>query len=84
MSNSLFIKTEQDRIPACIAFVTEQIDNLKRELYSLDYTEDVNGKLEYSPNYYGQEKQEINQELKQWEIMMDLLKCSVPFHKLTY
>lgn len=72
------IKTEADRLPAAADFARRQIEEIDRELHELDYSEDVNGNLVYTPGFYGTEKSELNHSRRQWEILLQILSAEGP------
>ena len=78
------VKTEADRIPAAVAYVKRQIEELDRNIAGCDYVEDVNGRLVFMPGSYPEEKQEYEHEKRQWEIMLNLLTDDPPFTMLDW
>ena len=75
---TIVIKNETDRIPAAIEYCRKKIEEIDISIAECDYTEDVNGKLIYSPGSYTYEKCQHENEKRQWEIMLDILTDKTP------
>ncbi len=72
------IRTEEDRKREMLNFINRQIDELKRNIWGCDYIEDVNGQLQYLPGSYIDEKREYEHNLRQWEILKEMLTSDMP------
>lgn len=81
---ALQINTEADRLPAAITYTRGRIEALTADIAGCDYTEDVNGRLEYAPGSYAEEKRDLERERRTWEIMLDILTRETPTHVLDW
>ena len=80
----IHVTTEEERIPKCIEYIKIVIEDLNREIAECDYIENVNGKKEYFPNAYSDEKAQLCTERYKWQKMYDLLTREAPFSILPW
>lgn len=73
------VKNESERIPTAIEFTKKQIYELKRQISECDYDEDIDGNRVYAPGGYTEERAEFEDQLRQWEVMLQLLTDRTPF-----
>ena len=78
------VKDEAERAREAIKFCEKKLEELDRNISECDYTEDINGKLVYTPNSYPEERREYQHEKRQWEIMLNLLTYDPPFTLLDW
>ena len=78
------VKTEADRIPEAVKYAKMMIEEIERGISSMNYTEDVNGNLEYNPRYYSEEKCELENKKEEWKTMLYLLTAEAPFSKIAW
>ena len=72
----IYIKTNADRIPEAVRFIDKKLEEIGQYLHGLDYSEDVNGNLIYTPGFYSEERQPYEDEKTHLEIIRRILTCS--------
>ena len=75
---NILIDTEEKRLPAAVAFVQKQMEELDREIRSCDYYEDPHGELVYAPGSYVEEKRQLQSERDRWQTMLNILTIKTP------
>ena len=75
----IHIQSESERIPTAIRYAEKQIEELNQQLSSLNYIELPNGELVVDKFAYSEEKRQIMPQIRQWEIMLSILKSETPF-----
>ena len=78
------VKSEDQRIPATIKYVTQAIEELDREIKGCDYEEEPDGNMVYSPDCYSYEKRMLEAEKRKMEIIQSLLTSQIPFSAMDW
>ena len=72
------IMAESDRIPEAVRCIDKRIESIEMDLNSLDYSEDINGDLIYTPGGYSEERRMFEYELNHLQTIRKILTGNIP------
>lgn len=76
----IYVKSEAERIEKTVEYVKKIIEEIDYDINDCDYIEDINGKRQYFPNAYAEERRALVNEKYKFEKVLNMLTMATPFH----